>query len=243
LATCNSAPRSARPFRHPLLAGVTLLSIAATPGCTRIDDALASVPTFAFMRNSPAFDPYEHPLPPAPGSVPFQSPNGPVLPPLEATEQALQAFAAGPWGQNPLAADDPSALALGRVMYDRHCAVCHGAQGGGDGPLVGEGKYPQGFVPSLVVAPATTLSDGYIYAVVRAGRGRMPAYGTRMTHTERWAVVTYMNSLQTAAGAVQPSPVQQSPMAPQDATGAAPAPTAAPAPAAGAVPDTVPLQQ
>jgi hypothetical protein len=38
-----------------------------------------------------------------------------------------------------------------------------------------------------------------MYAVVRAGRGRMPAYGARMTHIERWAVVNYVNTLQAPA--------------------------------------------
>lgn len=238
MATYRPAPRAARPFRRRLLAGVAVISVAAGTGCTRIDDALASVPVFAFMRNAPSFDPYEHPLPPAPGSVPFESPNGPVLPPLDGTEQALQAFAAGPWGQNPYAQDDATILALGQVMYDRHCAVCHGAQGGGDGPLVGERKFPPGFVPSLVAGPAVTLSDGYVYAVVRAGRSRMPAYGPRMTHTERWAVVNYVNALQEAAGVTQPAPAALPGAA--DTTLAAPA---APGAATGGAVDTVPPQQ
>jgi mono/diheme cytochrome c family protein len=236
LAIYRDAPRAARPSRHRLAAGVALLSVLTGAGCTRIDDALASVPIFAFLRNSPSFDPYEHPLPPAPGSIPFESPNGPVLPPLDGTEQALQAFAASQWGQNPLAADDATALALGRVMYERHCAVCHGPQGGGDGPLVGERKFPPGFVPSLVAGNATTLSDGYVYAVIRAGRSRMPAYGARMTHTERWAVVNYVNSLQNAAGVTQPAPASAAP-------DAAPAVAPAPGTAAGAAADTVPQQQ
>ncbi|HSJ05729.1 MAG TPA: cytochrome c [Longimicrobiales bacterium] len=199
---------------------LVLLAVAAGTGCTRIDNALASVPVFAYMRSSPAFDPYEHPLPPPPGAIPFESPGGLVLPPLEATDQALREFAASPLGVNPLAADDAAALALGQVMYDRHCSVCHGVEGRGDGPVIGQGKFP--LAPSLVVAPATGLSDGYVYGVVRAGRGLMPAYGARMTHIERWAVVNYVNHLQGAAG-VAPQP------APADTTAA----TTMPAPAPG----------
>lgn len=177
-----------------------LLTVLAGAGCTRIDNALARVPIFAFLRDAPFFDPYEHPLPPPPGAVPFESPNGPPLPPLEATEQALNEFAASPYGRNPLAADDPEALALGRIMFERHCSVCHGPTGLGDGPIIGPTKFafPP---PSLLEAPATGRSDGYIYAIIRAGRGLMPAYGARMTHTERWAVVAYVNQLQAEAGA------------------------------------------
>lgn len=198
------------------LALIALLGLAAGTGCTRIDNALASVPVFAFMRDAPSFDPYEHPLPPPPGSIPFESPAGPVLPPLAATDQALREFAAGPWGQNPLAADDAVALALGQVMYERHCAVCHGPTGRGDGPIIGQGRFP--FAPSLVAPPATDLSDGYAYGIVRAGRGLMPAYGARMTHVERWAVVTYMNRLQVDAA---PAPAGTTP-APADTAPAAP---------------------
>jgi hypothetical protein len=114
-------------------------------------------------------------------------------------------------------------------------------QARGDGPLFGQGKFP--LMPSLVAPPATERADGYVYGVIRAGRGLMPAYGSRMTHTERWAVVAYVNSLQQAAG-VQPQPAPQQPEAPA-AAGASPAaapgapPQPAPQPAAPPQ-DTVP---
>lgn len=203
METYRPAPRA----RRKLHATLALLAIFAGSGCTQIDNALASVPIFAFMRNAPSFDPYEHPLPPPPGAIPFQSPAGPALPPLQASEQELNAWAAGPWGQNPMDANDPAALVLGQVMYERHCAVCHGVEARGDGPLTGPGKFP--LMPSLVEAPATERADGYVYGVIRAGRGLMPSYGARMSHDERWAVVTYVNSLQNAAGVqAQPAAVQ-----------------------------------
>ncbi|HEX6135647.1 MAG TPA: cytochrome c [Longimicrobiales bacterium] len=197
---------SSRARTRAAWAALGLVSLLAG-GCTRIDNALASVPIFSFLREAPSFDPYEHPLPAPPGSIPFESPNGDVLPPLEATEAALNAFAASPAGRNPLAADDPAALALGQIMYDRHCGVCHGLQGLGDGPLAGPGKFP--VIPPLVSGTAPGRADGYIYGVIRAGRGLMPSYGARMTHIERWSVVTYVRSLQAAAGGTRTgAPVQ-----------------------------------
>jgi mono/diheme cytochrome c family protein len=221
------APMSGAAGRR--LAGWAVLALVAltVPGCTRIDNALAKVPIFAFMHEAPSFDPYEHPLPPPPGSVPFMSANGETLAPMEASEAAFAAFEASPQGRNPLAQDDPIALELGRVMYERHCSVCHGATGAGDGPVAA--VYPQGFVLPLNSGTALGRSDAYMYAVVRAGRGRMPAYGARMTHIERWAVVNYVNTLQGAAGA---APAQ----------GTAPAPGAAPADTTVA-PATPPTQQ
>jgi hypothetical protein len=64
---------------------VVALLVLAAPGCTRIENGLAAVPIFAFMRAAPSFGSYEHPLPPPPGAVPFESPAGMPLPPLEAT--------------------------------------------------------------------------------------------------------------------------------------------------------------
>jgi mono/diheme cytochrome c family protein len=236
LATSNRPAYGMRPRAQTRAFWATLGVLAIVlPGCTRIDNALAKVPIFAFMHDAPSFDPYEHPLPAPPGSVPYLSPNGAVLPPQEATEAALNEFAASPLGQNPLAADDPAALGLGQVMYERHCSVCHGIQGGGDGPLVGPGKFPS--VPALTSGIALDRADGYVYAVVRAGRGLMPAYGARMTHTERWAVVTYVNSLQAAAGAVTPAQPAPGAAAPQTQPGAAPQQTQP------AQPDTTPAQQ
>lgn len=182
-------------FRQFALASALL---ATSAGCTPLDNALAAVPIFAFLRDAPSFDPYEHPLPAPPGSVPFLSPAGEIMAPLEATEAALNAFAASPQGQNPLAADDPAALVHGQVMYERNCAVCHGTQGAGNGPLAGAGKFP--YVPPLGSGVALTRVDGYVYGIIRAGRGLMPAYGARISHLERWAIVNYVNQLQAQAG-------------------------------------------
>jgi len=228
---------TSRMRRRVLLATMAGASVALG-ACTKIDNTLAKVPIFAFMHDAPSFDPYEHPLPPAPGSVPFESPAGEVLPPLQGDETSLRAFAASPQGQNPLAANDPIALEMGKLMYDRHCSVCHGPQGAGDGSIVGGTGLPQGFVPPLSSGNALTLPDGYIYGVIRAGRGRMPAYGPRTTHIERWAIVSYVNSLQGQGGAVPTA--AQSP----DAATAQPPQTGAQNPAGAPAPaDTTPSQK
>jgi mono/diheme cytochrome c family protein len=161
-------------------------------GCTRFEDAMASIPVFSFMRNAPSFDPYEAPRPAPYGSVPFSTPAGESLGPLEATEAGLNEFAARI--ANPLTPGDTLALRAGKVMFERNCAVCHGPIGRGDGPLIGPGKFP--FAPDLTLPVTVQRSDGYMYAVIRAGRGLMPAYGPRMNHLERWATVMYVRQLQ-----------------------------------------------
>ncbi|MGQ0814901.1 MAG: c-type cytochrome [Gemmatimonadota bacterium] len=176
-----------------------IVMIAMTAGaCTQMEDGAASIPVFSFLRNSPAFDPYEAPRPAPYGSVPFGTPAGESLGPLEATETGLNEFAARI--RNPLAASDTLALRAGQVMFDRYCAVCHGAQGKGNGTIIGQGKFP--FAPDLMLPATRARTDGYMYAIIRAGRGLMPAYGPRMNHLERWATVMYVRQLQGSVGAV-----------------------------------------
>ncbi len=182
--------------RRLALAGLAML---LTSGCTPLDNMLASVPFFAFLRESPSLDPYEAPRAMPPNSVPFSSPNGDeALPPLGPSEAELQAYAAGPYGVNPLP-HDSAVVALGAVMYERYCFVCHGMEGTGGGPIVGPDKYPN-LAPNLTLPLTVGRSDGYIYAVIRAGRGLMPAYGPRLSNEERWAVVHYVRELQRRAG-------------------------------------------
>jgi mono/diheme cytochrome c family protein len=173
-------------------------------GCTRFENAMAAIPVFSFLRNAPFFDPYEAPRPAPYGSVPFNTPAGESLGPLEATETALNEFAGRI--RNPYAANDTAALRAGRVMFERHCGVCHNNDGKGNGPIVGQGKFPMG--PNLTLPATVGRSDGYIYGVIRAGRGLMPSYGPRMTHLERWATVMYLRELQRASGA---QPAQTAP--------------------------------
>ncbi|MGH7507615.1 MAG: c-type cytochrome [Longimicrobiales bacterium] len=191
--------RPERARRLLLAAGVSI----AAAGCTPLDNMLASVPFFSFLREAPSFDPYEAPRPAPPNSVPFSSPTEVLLPPLEASDAALNAFAAGPHGTNPLEADSAT-LALGQEMFERHCRVCHGPQGHGDGTIIGPGKYP-GLAPNLTLPATVARPDGYIYGIILAGRGLMPPYGPRTTHNERWAIVHYVRRLQQPAGGAAPA--------------------------------------
>jgi hypothetical protein len=186
-----------------------LLAALAAAGCTRIETALGRIPFLNFMRSAPFFDPYEAPRPAPAGAVAFESPVGEVLAPIQASEQALNEFGASPRGTNPFPVDSVF-LALGDTMFQRHCMVCHGPAGKGDGPIVqtdpAQAKYP--LRPPDLTAPTTVArSDGYIYGLIWVGRGLMPAYGPRITHRERWAIVRYVRQLQgTTAGTPPANP-------------------------------------
>jgi mono/diheme cytochrome c family protein len=54
--------------------------------------------------------------------------------------------------------------------------------------------------PSLLTPKARAFSDGYLYSIIRYGRGLMPRYGDKVyRHEDRWAIVNYVRWLQTSA--------------------------------------------
>ncbi|MEN8375599.1 MAG: cytochrome c [Gemmatimonadota bacterium] len=178
---------------------VGLLAITLTLGaCTEIDNMLARVSFFAFMRESPAFDPYEAPRLPPDNSVAFDGPNGQVPAPMAPGEAGLQAF--GEAYPNPIPRGAESEV-RGEEMYARYCQICHGpaGMGGNTGSVTATGVYPP-IAPPLAAGRATTLADGYIYGVIRAGRGLMPAYAVQIPHEDRWHIVNHIRRLQEGGG-------------------------------------------
>ena len=92
---------------------------------------------------------------------------------------------------NPVPGDVRS-LHNGRMYYQINCAVCHGDAGKGDGPILkSKAIYP----PPLIGASAEGRTDGYLWAIIRNGRGAMPSYN-RIEEMDRWDVVNYVRGLQ-----------------------------------------------
>jgi mono/diheme cytochrome c family protein len=95
-----------------------------------------------------------------------------------------------------------ASLARGEELYLRFCVVCHGPDGVGANAYIAE-KHPLLPAYNLSGAQVAGYSDQYIYAMIRVGRGLMPAYGPRVTHYDRWHVVNYVRQLQRNAGTFQ----------------------------------------
>lgn len=190
-----------------LIAGMALL---AASGCKPLDDTMV----FIFgrsMRNSRSFDPYENTRPAPVGSVAFSSGNYPAAP-GEVSIGQPEGVDVPPFTQldmqpvgtgnaivqglvNPFEPGDAQALERGQLLFDRYCAVCHGPEGIGSGSPIA-GLHPLVSVYNLAMAQVQGYSDQYIYGMIRVGRGLMPEYGSRITHFDRWAIVTYVRELQ-----------------------------------------------
>jgi hypothetical protein len=85
----------------------------------------------------------------------------------------------------------PARLDNGRKYFQINCAVCHGASAQGNGPATKFG-IP---APSLVMDMTKNRTDGYIWGMMRNGRGIMPNYD-RIESSDRWDVVLYLRALQ-----------------------------------------------
>jgi mono/diheme cytochrome c family protein len=104
--------------------------------------------------------------------------------------------------ENPVASDERS-LRNGRMQFNINCTVCHGVAGAGDGAVT---KF--GFPPIAIGAgsnAAGALSDGYIFGIIRNGRGLMPPYN-RIEERDRWDLINYLRALQRG-GTVETGPL------------------------------------
>lgn len=100
---------------------------------------------------------------------------------------------------NPTPVSDAS-LENGRKHFDINCSVCHGMSGAGDGTATKYGMVPM----SLLTQVTQNRTDGYIYGMIRNGRGLMPSYN-RIEEMDRWDVVNYLRGLQGKLGRTVPT--------------------------------------
>lgn len=93
---------------------------------------------------------------------------------------------------NPVSPTKKS-LANGGRLFKIYCAVCHGPEGKGDGPIIKKGFYPV----NLTAQPTQARTDGFIYAYIRfGGKVMMPTYRESITENGAWDIVNYVRMLQ-----------------------------------------------
>jgi mono/diheme cytochrome c family protein len=151
---------------------------------------------FTDFKEQPKIDPWES----ASDTIPFRgnpqnsvSVYGTSAPGYEFSRLASPATVDSMKGiANPIPADARSLL-NGRKYYQINCAVCHGESGKGfaEAPVTKFGIY----APPLASGNAAVLTDGYIWGIIRNGRGAMPSYN-RIEELDRWDVVNYVRGLQ-----------------------------------------------
>lgn len=181
--SADRAPHSRRRMRRQGVAALLVLSVNA---CSWFTD----------FREQPKFDPWESPH----DSVAMRgNPQNSVSVYGSAAPAFVVSHARLPGTLDSLATlanpvpPDARSLANGRKYYTINCAVCHGFTGNGDGAATRYG------MPGIGIGAGSNamnaLSDGYIWGMIRNGRGLMPSYD-RIEEMDRWDVVNYIRGLQ-----------------------------------------------
>ena len=184
------------PNSEPLIPNsvALLFVLLAATSCTRDqwqrlpgpDDAVAKVPWFATMHRGLAVQPYSIPSrPPVPGTVPTTGADPELHIENEADIPVMNRL------RNPAARTSES-FERGKQLFNIYCYPCHGTTGQGDGPVTAKFIAP----PNLTADNARKLSDGYLFTLIRYGRGIMPLYGDKVRGIDRWHLVNYIRLLQ-----------------------------------------------
>lgn len=191
--------------RRNLARGLTAaLTVLALSGCQWYyyqvpspDDLMHAIPWFDAMIKVPTIYPYETAAIPR-NTVPGTVPVGGGQPDWSAEWRVGNTTTADALA-NPT---DGNWTAHGDTLYQTFCSTCHGPQGTGSltvGPRMG--------APHIATDRVRGFSDGYIYSIIRYGRGVMPRYGDKVYRPEdRWAIVNYVRHLGATVSTTNPPP-------------------------------------
>jgi len=111
--------------------------------------------------------------------------------PLHYTATPEDAIRAGRELESPITPTARTA-AQGKALFETYCAVCHGPQGAGDGPLVPKIPNP----PAYNSARVKNMPAGQIFHVITFGSGRMPSYASQLQRYDRWLIAAHVQTLQ-----------------------------------------------
>jgi len=93
----------------------------------------------------------------------------------------------------PVKLSDPAVIGKGKILWEKHCKLCHGNQGIGDGPRAASLKnFPGDFSSSAF----QTCTDGELFYRTSIGRDEMPGYNKKIPEVnDRWALIAFMRML------------------------------------------------
>jgi high-affinity iron transporter len=93
----------------------------------------------------------------------------------------------------------PPSLARGRELYAQECSACHGASGGGDGPVARTLTPPPADLSARALLVGTSPLDFYRRISIGVTGTSMPAYESRLSSADRWALALYSSTLRLPA--------------------------------------------
>jgi mono/diheme cytochrome c family protein len=136
------------------------------------------------MWETPAVRPHEQ--------VPLSTPSGTV----PYRQDGEEFFRATPAEQlkSPFSLSDPAQIQMGKVLYSKFCAQCHGKNYDGQAP-VGQSFHP--LPTDLRSAKVQSLPEGAFFKEISYGipGGKQPPLATTIDPLDRWRIIAYVQSL------------------------------------------------
>ncbi len=87
----------------------------------------------------------------------------------------------------------------GKRLFNIYCAICHGPNLDGQGPLFASGKFasmPANFKDGKYLH----MPVGQMYAAVKFGKNMMGSYASQLDQKQRWMVLAYIKKTQSENG-------------------------------------------
>ncbi len=90
-------------------------------------------------------------------------------------------------------------MAEGKRLFNIYCAICHGSNLDGQGPLYTSGKFaamPANFKDGKYLH----MPIGQMYAAAKYGKNMMGSYASQLDQKQRWMVLAYIKKIQSENG-------------------------------------------
>ncbi|MEI8279286.1 MAG: cytochrome c [Bacteroidota bacterium] len=94
---------------------------------------------------------------------------------------------------------DAAEMKEGERLFNIYCAICHGPNMDGQGPLFASGKFAA-MPANFKDAKYLHMPIGTMYAAVKFGKNAMGSYASQLDTKQRWQVIAYIKKMQSANG-------------------------------------------
>jgi len=90
-------------------------------------------------------------------------------------------------------------LAEGKRLFMIYCAICHGPELDGNGPLYKSGKFAA-MPANFKDAKYLHMPVGQMYAAVKYGKNMMGSYASQIDSKQRWMILAFIKKTQSENG-------------------------------------------
>lgn len=87
----------------------------------------------------------------------------------------------------------------GGRLFNIYCAICHGPNLDGNGPLYSSGKFAA-MPANFKDAKYLHMPVGQMYAGIKYGKNMMGSYASQLDQKQRWMVIAYIKKMQAENG-------------------------------------------